>query len=321
MRAQKLRGSGDNNMSKETERSNEERVDTACCASCGITEIDDVKLVPCECDGCDLVKYCGDECKRAQRLQHEKECKKRAAELRDELLFKQPEGTHMGDCPICCLPLQPNPIKSNVMVCCSKVICNGCRHANQMREIEMRLQQSCPFCREALPKNDDGCNKQMMKRVEAGDAVAICHQGREEYNKGYYQRAIDYYTKAAELGDVNAHCELSQMYREGKGGEPDIRKEVYHLEEAVIGGHTIARHNLGCQEGDNGNFDRAVKHWIIAATQGQDESMKMLMTAFKKGYVEKADLAAALRAHHSAVDAMKSPQREAAEIYHKHYHH
>ena len=58
-----------------------------------------------------------------------------------------------------------------------------------------------------------------------------------------------------------------------------------------------------------------MKHWIIAATQGQDESIKMLMTFFKKGFVEKEDLAVALRAHQAAADAMKSPEREAAEKY------
>ena len=69
-----------------------EKTSSWCCAACGIAEIDDIKLK--ECDGCDLVKYCGDECRRDHKLVHEEECKKRAAELRDELLFKQPESTH-----------------------------------------------------------------------------------------------------------------------------------------------------------------------------------------------------------------------------------
>ena len=34
---------------------------------------------------------------------------------------------------------------------------------------------------------------------------------------------------------------------------------------------------------------------------------------FKEGGVSRDDLAAALRAHHAAVDATKSPQREEAE--------
>ena len=76
------------------------------CASCGIAEVDVVKLK--ECDGCDLVSYCGDACQELHRPEHAGKCKKRAAELRDELLFKQPESSHMGDCPICCLPLSLN---------------------------------------------------------------------------------------------------------------------------------------------------------------------------------------------------------------------
>ena len=73
------------------------------CASCGAAEVDDIKLK--ECNGCHLVKYCSDECQRDHKPQHKRACKKRAAEIRDELLFKQPESNHLGDCPICCLPL------------------------------------------------------------------------------------------------------------------------------------------------------------------------------------------------------------------------
>jgi len=41
------------------------------------------------------------------------------------------------------------------------------------------------------------------------------------------------------------------------------------------------------------------------------------MFAFKEGYASKDDLAAALRAHQAAVDATKSPQRDAAEAYYR----
>ncbi len=56
-----------------------------------------------------------------------------------------------------------------------------------------------------------------------------------------------------------------------------------------------------------------MKHFSIAARLGDDLSMKALMKFFKGGYVSKEDLAATLRAHQAAVDATKSPQREAAE--------
>ena len=63
------------------------------------------------------------------------------------------------------------------------------------------------------------------------------------------------------------------------------------------------------------NFERAVKHFVIAASQGVGDSIKSLMEMFKEGYVEKEVLAAALRAHKATVDATKSPQRVEADEY------
>ena len=290
-----------------------EAVAASCCASCGIAEIDDVKLVPC--DGCDLVKYCSDECREEHRPQHAEDCKKRAAELRDELLFKQPATTHLGDCPICCLPL---PIDVHALnVCCSKIICQGCDYSNKMREKEMRLAHSCPFCREALPKTDEGVEKQNMKRVEMNDPAALCHQGMEQRKRGDYNGAFEYLSKAAKLGDVEAHYRMSALYRDGEGVEQDRRKEIYHMEEAAIGGHPKARLCLGCKEMFWGDYESAVKHYIIAATQGEDGPLKLLMDLFKGGIVSKEDLAATLRAQKAAVDATKSAQRVAAKEYYR----
>jgi len=116
---------------------------------------------------------------------------------------------------------------------------------------------------------------------------------------------------------VDAHAELAELYRKGHGVEKDKEQEIHHLEEAAIGGHPTARYNLGVVEGKYGNKERAVKHWIIAANLGYDSSIKALMYAYRKGFVSKEDLAAALRAHQTAVDATKSPQRDAAEEYHR----
>ena len=83
-----------------------------CCASCGQAEVDDVKLKKCG-GGCDLVKYCSDGCQGNHREQHEEECKTRLAELRDRDLFEQPDESHLGECPICCLPLSLDTTKSS----------------------------------------------------------------------------------------------------------------------------------------------------------------------------------------------------------------
>ena len=290
-----------------------------CCASCGVAEIDDIKLK--DCDDCDLVKYCSDECQEDHRPQHKEDCKKRAAELRDEILFKQPESTHLGDCPICCLPIPIDPSKSTLYSCCCKRICQGCSIANKRREIEGRREPKCPFCRKVSPSTEGEINEFLMKRVEANDPVAMCSMGKKKYQEGDYKSAFEYATRVVALGDteayyqlghVEAHYGLSVLYNEGEGVEKDENKELYHLKEAAIGGHPEARHNLGCTEEENGRLDRALKHWIIAAKLGFDTSLEVVKNLYKAGFASKDDFTKALRGYQTAIEAAKSPQREEA---------
>ncbi len=282
-----------------------------CCASCGIAQVDDVKLMDCD-GGCDLVKYCSDECQNNHRDQHEEECSKRLSELRDRDLFEQPDGNHLGECPICCLPLPIDANKCTLMGCCSKTICDGCNYANQMREFEAGLQRRCAFCREPAPKSDEEYNKQCMKRIKQNDPIGMRQMGEKHSDEGDYETALQYLTKAAQMGDAIAHNALSCLYHNGEGVEKDKEKEMYHLEEAAIGGHHKARHNLGCNEYDNGNFERARKHFIIAANLGHHGSLSNLKLLYAKGHASKEDYAGALRAYQAAVDATKSEERERA---------
>ena len=294
---------------------NDEADSSLCCASCGIAEVDDIKLK--KCTGCYLVRYCSIKCQRGHWPQHKRVCRKRAAELRDELLFKQPESTHLGDCPICMIPMPIDPKKSTVYACCSKVFCNGCDVANEKRENEANVKNTCPFCRKPWPSTVEEGDKWRMKRVEINDPVAIREEGIEQHQKGDDISAFEYYKKASKLGDVEAHYRLSKAYHLGLGVEKDEGKEIHHTEEAAIGGHPEARHNLGCSEWKNGNNDRAVRHWIIAASQGYFGSIVILRRSYKSRDVSKEDLDAALRAYQAAEDATKSPQREAADEYYR----
>jgi hypothetical protein len=282
-----------------------------CCASCGVGEVDDMKLKTC--DGCKSIQYCSDTCQTDHRPQHEQECEKRAGELRDEILFKQPESSYLSDCPICCLPLSLDLDKSIMMACCVKMICRGCLDANLIREMERKIEHKCPFCRHPEPKSEEEADRNFMKRVEANDPVALREVGKRRYNEGDYESAFEYSSKAAALGDVAAHYNLSVMYRDGEGVEKDEKKKVYHLEVAAIGGHDFARYYLGAIEYENGRYERAFKHCMIAAALGDDDSLDALKKGYKKGCVSKEDFAAALRAHQAAVDATKSPQREEGE--------
>eukprot|EP00986_Skeletonema_menzelii_P008924 scaffold3926_cov126-Skeletonema_menzelii.AAC.5 len=240
-----------------------------------------------------------------------------SAELQDEILFKQPESSHYGDCPICCLPLPIDGQKSILMSCCGKSICNGCDIADQKRQFEGRLQRKCPFCRKAVPKTDEECIEQLMKRIEANDPVAMCQMGTKRCEEGDYNSAFEYLTWAAVLGNVQAHHQLSCLYYNGEGVEKDEKRALHHSIEAAIGGHPLARHNLAILEWKNGHHDRAAKHFIIAAKLGCDESLDKVKVLYKGGHASKDDFAAALRGHQTAVDATKSPQREAADGYMK----
>jgi len=236
-------------------------------------------------------------------------------EMRDELLFRQPKSSNLGDCPICCLPLSLDPQKSSLMACCSKRICDGCLRANTIRQLGFVIPQtpSCTFCREPVPKTEEEANAMLMKRIEKNDPEAMRYMGGKRRDEGDYKSASEYYTKAAELGDAEAHFNLSIMHLLGKGVEKDEKKEAYHLEVAAIGGHVLARHILGCHEANNGRMERAVEHFIIAASMGDKESMKALWKLHAKGLIKKETLTATLRAHQAAVDATKSAQREQAE--------
>jgi TPR repeat protein len=152
-----------------------------------------------------------------------------------------------------------------------------------------------------------------MERVKANDPVALRAKGVACYSGGDYEGAFEYYSKAAGLGDIEAHYNLTYMYNDGKGVEKDVKKEVYHLEEASIGGHPSARYNLANHEGRNGRIERAMKHYIISAKLGDGQGLDAVKMCFRGGIVSKEDYEAALRGHQAAVDATKSEQREAAE--------
>jgi hypothetical protein len=298
---------------EETTTEEEEvAADVMCCASCGTPAVDDVKLKKCACG---LVKYCSDECQEKHREQHEEECMKTIAAIRDRDLFEQPNESDLGDCPICCLPLPLDQKKTTLNDCCSKLICNGCDFANQKREFAAGLERRCAYCREPAAKSQEEHHKRAMKRIKKNCPVAMREMGRKCYREGDYGTAFEYLTKAAESGDIAAHNYLSGMYHLGHGVEKDMKKQVYHAEQAAIGGNPEARFNLGYYEFQNGRFERAVKHLSIAANLGFEESLKWLRQLHSGGHATKEEYANALRAYQDAFEATKSAERKKAEVY------
>ena len=229
------------------------------------------------------------------------------------ILFRQPERSHLGDCPICYLPHPIVRSKAVMNGCCGKLICESCHRSNKMRQVGP-LAQVCPFCRHPLPSSDEEARGLLMKRVEANDADSLVEAGFEHNSKGDFDAAFEYWTKAAELGNAEAHFGLATMYQHGKGVEKNSEKETYHLKKAAIAGHPNARFNLGCTDQAAGRTDRAVKHFIIASNHGHDRSLTMIREFYVGGKVSKEDFAAALRAHQAAVSLQRREAESAVSV-------
>ena len=286
------------------------------CANCGGAESKDgdKHITLKSCGACKSVRFCSAKCQKVHWSKHKGACKMRAAELiRDKIIFKQPDGNHLGDCPICCLPMPANERLCSVMVCCSTYVCWGCRYANVEREYKDGLAFKCPFCRSSHGSKEEN-NTSQMKRAEANNPIALCGVGRKLDEEGDYNGAFKYYSKAHLLGNVAAEYNLAELYYVGKGTKKDETMVMKHLTSAAIGGHPDARYMLGAMEFKNGGQGRAVKHWIIAAKQGNDEAIKTLkqINAGTKGLLSKVDFSSALRGHQLAAGAAKSRKREEA---------
>lgn len=310
------------------EKKDIEEEDVMCCANCGITEVDNVKLSICP--ACKLVRYCSDTCLRAtcqreHRPNHKTDCKVKEAVLRDERLFQIPEGTHEGECPICFLPIPLDCSKSTLMACCSKTICYGCIFENVYHEglEEPPDGQRCLLCRQPPPSTDEEMEKYEKERLEANDPIALCRKGKALYFGGDCKAALEYYTLAAGQGHAEAHFALSTIYREQmwkaseekdhEKGKIACKKMIHHQEEAAMGGHPTARYNHGCDEWNRGRYGRAVRHWTIVAFQGHDGGVERLKAACEEGAVRKMDVDVAVCGYKAAIDATKSAQRDKAD--------
>ena len=280
------------------------------CAACGKGG-DGLK----KCGACELVRYCGAACQRAHRPKHKKECNMRAAELHDEALFKQPPSRE--DCPICFLEL---PVMASLQMyksCCGKILCRGCSIASAQDKTRQSDESPCPFCRKPVADSTEEEHIRIERRVELNDPNAIfmlgfdCFMG-EQGSEQDIDKALELFHRAADLGSIDAHNILGTMYGRGIEVPEDNKKTKYHFEIAAIAGHVLARHNLGALEGNSGNDDRAMKHYLLSASAGLDASMKMVTNYYRDGLVTKDDLEKTLRAHKKSNDELKSELRDRA---------
>ena len=125
-------------------------------------------------------------------------------------------------------------------------------------------------------------------------------------------RAVELFERAAELRVKDAQFNLGCLYDDGEDVEKDTAKMIRHWEKAAMCGHVFARCNLGNEEARAGNYDLALQHWMISAKMGHEKSLGNIKDMFMHGLATKADYAEALRGYQSAVEEMRSPDRDEA---------
>jgi hypothetical protein len=96
------------------------QINDVCCADCGGVAGEGISLKACK--SCMLVRYCNADCQKNHWPIHKKECKQRAAELRDEALFKDPPANE--ECPICFLPMPANITTRDYIICSDLRLCD-----------------------------------------------------------------------------------------------------------------------------------------------------------------------------------------------------
>ena len=288
--------------------SNNDNDESAECANCG-KEGSNLNI----CNKCKEATYCNAACKKKHKSKHKKRCERRAAELHDEALFREPPP-QQGDCPICFLLLPSMDSGQRYMSCCGKTICSGCSYADvQDNHGNIVVGKKCSFCRTPTPTSDKEIIERIKKRMELGDEYAFdmigCFHDEGEYGVPQDSaKAVELWRKAGKFGYNN----IGSSYYNGEGVERDEKMASHYFELSAMEGNVMARYNLGANEYNAGNYDRALKHYMIAVRGGDTDSVKEIQRMYKEGHATKDHYANALRSHQAYLNEINSDQRDKA---------
>jgi TPR repeat protein len=164
------------------------------------------------------------------------------------------------------------------------------------------------------------------KRVDSNDVDAI-YQFARLYLDGHEvlgitkdtDKAVEFFHRAAELGSVKAYSYLGLSHVRGGCVSKDDAKAKQYFEKAAMAGDADSRFNLGVMEFNADNFDRAIKHWLIAARCGKLDAVNAMKEAMTLGTATRDDYAQALQGYQHYVNDVRSEQRDRAAAYSDEY--
>ena len=129
------------------------------------------------------------------------------------------------------------------------------------------------------------------KSAELGNTLAmnrigVCYINGNGVEKDY-AKAVEWYTKSAELGNASAMLNLGNRYYYGEGVEKDYAKAVEWYTKSAELGNAIAMNNLGNRyyygEGVEKDYAKAVEWYTKSAELGNAYAMNSLGNSYYKG--------------------------------------
>lgn len=238
--------------------------------------------------------------------------------ISDNDLFKDPPPQE--ECPICFLPIPCHPsvfgVAKEYQLCCGKMACSACMDFYRVK---------CPFCTTPPVHLGKELLERCKTRIDILDErafveLAFVYRDGKWGLTSDYKHSLDLLYQAAELAlfsvdkplfeSSTAHFSIANAYLHGIGVEKNTRKSTYYWKLAAMGGHELARYNLGVRAELDDNLNRAMKHYMIAAKAGYNDALAKVGKGHKAGYVSKDDYVSTLRAFKVSRDNMSSNQRE-----------
>ena len=235
--------------------------------------------------------------------------------------------TEREECPICMLPFPiSGPMDRNefvFMTCCGKYVCRGCLFRITMDEKKKGIKYhdtKCTHCR--LPRKNRKSTIQEVKRLMKHNNPDVFLEVAGRYRvgeDGVFQsntKSLEMYIRAAELGNAEAYYMIGAAFiQEGIVVERDESKTFEFWKVAAKKGSIYAHRELGLVHKKNGNISESIRHWKVAASAGDQESITHLMKSYKEKELSKEGLSKILRAFQISSNEMKSKDRDEANVY------
>lgn len=136
---------------------------------------------------------------------------------------------------------------------------------------------------------------------------AMIKTGNKYYQKKEYSNAMEWYQKAADLGNAGAMADIGIMYNNGYGVSQDYTTALEWFQKAADLGNVYAMNEIGMLyyygNGVSRDYSKAAEWWQKAADHGESSSMFNLGYLYEKGRGVPQDYKQALQWYGKAKEA------------------